>query len=65
VDAYAESALTDDAEPTFCWTQCAGHGPGPELLGAAECVPQSTAAPDAPRKTAKNMQGRDQTTDSA
>ncbi|MFI6661532.1 class I SAM-dependent methyltransferase [Streptomyces sp. NPDC050523] len=32
-DAYAESAFKDDAEPTFCWTQYAGHGPGPELLG--------------------------------
>ncbi|WP_405905665.1 MULTISPECIES: class I SAM-dependent methyltransferase [unclassified Streptomyces] len=32
-DAYAESAFKDDAEPSFCWTQYAGHGPGPELLG--------------------------------
>ncbi|MFE5191614.1 class I SAM-dependent methyltransferase [Streptomyces sp. NPDC056628] len=32
-DTYAESAFKDDAEPTFCWTQYAGHGPGPELLG--------------------------------
>ena len=22
-----------DSEPVFCWTQYAGHGPGPELLG--------------------------------
>ncbi|MEU6813037.1 methyltransferase domain-containing protein [Streptomyces sp. NPDC046831] len=32
-DTYAESAFKTDAEPTFCWTQYAGHGPGPELLG--------------------------------
>ncbi|MFG3034596.1 class I SAM-dependent methyltransferase [Streptomyces sp. NPDC048253] len=32
-DVYAESAFKDDAEPAFCWTQYAGHGPGPELLG--------------------------------
>ncbi|MEV0123133.1 class I SAM-dependent methyltransferase [Streptomyces sp. NPDC050703] len=32
-DAYAESAFKDDMEPAFCWTQYAGHGPGPELLG--------------------------------
>lgn len=34
-DTFAEStkdkALHDD--PVFCWTQYAGHGPGPELLG--------------------------------
>ncbi|MFE9309532.1 class I SAM-dependent methyltransferase [Streptomyces sp. NPDC006706] len=32
-DAFAESAFKDDAPPSFCWTQYAGHGPGPELLG--------------------------------
>jgi SAM-dependent methyltransferase len=32
-NAYAESAFKDDAEPVFCWTQYAGHGPGPEVLG--------------------------------
>ncbi|MFJ8842323.1 class I SAM-dependent DNA methyltransferase [Streptomyces cyaneofuscatus] len=32
-DAYAGSAFKDDAEPAFCWTQYAGHGPGPEVLG--------------------------------
>ncbi|MGW1795510.1 class I SAM-dependent methyltransferase [Streptomyces sp. NPDC001984] len=37
-DAYAESAFKDDAEPSFCWTQYTGHGPGPELLGAPESV---------------------------
>ncbi|MGW2706561.1 class I SAM-dependent methyltransferase [Streptomyces sp. NPDC001340] len=37
-DTYAESAFTDDAEPTFCWTQYAGHGPGPELLGSPRRV---------------------------
>ncbi|MEY2247075.1 class I SAM-dependent methyltransferase [Streptomyces sp. BF23-18] len=37
-DAFAESAFKDDAEPTFGWTQYAGHGPGPELLGAPESV---------------------------
>ncbi|MFJ3758974.1 class I SAM-dependent methyltransferase [Streptomyces sp. NPDC090080] len=37
-DAFAESAFRDDAEPSFCWTQYAGHGPGPELLGAPERV---------------------------
>ena len=31
-DAYAESAFKVDAEPAFCWTRYAGHGPGPELL---------------------------------
>ncbi|MEU7148517.1 class I SAM-dependent methyltransferase [Streptomyces sp. NPDC045456] len=25
--------MFEDAEPAFCWTQYAGHGPGPELLG--------------------------------
>ncbi|MDQ1036939.1 SAM-dependent methyltransferase [Streptomyces sp. V3I8] len=34
-DAYAASAFKEDAEPGFCWTQYAGHGPGPELLGDA------------------------------
>ncbi|WP_405826777.1 class I SAM-dependent methyltransferase [Streptomyces sp. NBC_01390] len=37
-DAYAESAFKDDAEPSFCWTQYAGHGPGPELLGSPKSV---------------------------
>ncbi|MEU9186956.1 class I SAM-dependent methyltransferase [Streptomyces sp. NPDC048484] len=37
-DAYAESAFKDDAEPVFCWTQYAGHGPGSELLGAPRSV---------------------------
>lgn len=32
-DTFAASAFKDDAEPSFCWTQYAGHGPGPELLG--------------------------------
>lgn len=32
-DTYASSAFKDDMEPVFCWTQYAGHGPGPELLG--------------------------------
>lgn len=37
-DAYAESAFKADAEPSFCWTQYPGHGPGPELLGAPATV---------------------------
>jgi SAM-dependent methyltransferase len=37
-DAYAGSAFKDDAEPVFHWTQYAGHGPGPELLGDPESV---------------------------
>ncbi|MFJ6612752.1 class I SAM-dependent methyltransferase [Streptomyces sp. NPDC091289] len=37
-DAYAASAFKDDAEPAFCWTQYAGHGPGPELLGDPRSV---------------------------
>nr|WP_237693850.1 class I SAM-dependent methyltransferase [Streptomyces sp. SID2888] len=37
-DAYAESAFKNDAAPSFCWTQYAGHGPGPELLGTPESV---------------------------
>ncbi|MFJ6544407.1 class I SAM-dependent methyltransferase [Streptomyces sp. NPDC091385] len=37
-DAYAVSAFKDDAEPGFCWTQYAGHGPGIELLGDARSV---------------------------
>ena len=37
-DAYAESAFDAEAEPSFCWTQYRGHGPGPELLGAPESV---------------------------
>ncbi|MGW2367340.1 class I SAM-dependent DNA methyltransferase [Streptomyces sp. NPDC001667] len=34
-DAYADSTKDKvfDSEPVFCWTQYAGHGPGPELLG--------------------------------
>ncbi|MBT2901324.1 bifunctional 2-polyprenyl-6-hydroxyphenol methylase/3-demethylubiquinol 3-O-methyltransferase UbiG [Streptomyces sp. McG3] len=32
-DSYAASAFKDGMEPAFCWTQYAGHGPGPELLG--------------------------------
>ncbi|WP_431781513.1 class I SAM-dependent DNA methyltransferase [Streptomyces chumphonensis] len=34
-DAFAESTKDKvlDAEPVFRWTQYAGHGPGPELLG--------------------------------
>ncbi len=32
-DTYAGNAFEDDAEPVFHWTQYAGHGPGPELLG--------------------------------
>ncbi|MFI0511167.1 class I SAM-dependent DNA methyltransferase [Streptomyces sp. WSLK1-5] len=37
-DTFAESAFKPDAEPTFCWTQYAGHGPGPELLGSPRRV---------------------------
>ncbi|MEU6995253.1 class I SAM-dependent methyltransferase [Streptomyces sp. NPDC046465] len=37
-DAYAESAFKSDAEPVFNWTQYAGHGPGPELLGRPTSV---------------------------
>ncbi|WP_241192661.1 class I SAM-dependent methyltransferase [Streptomyces sp. ADI96-02] len=37
-DAYAASVFKDDAEPVFCWTQYAGHGPGPELLGRPRSV---------------------------
>ncbi len=37
-DTYAESAFKNDAEPVFCWTQYAGHGPGPELLGDPSTV---------------------------
>ncbi|WP_097912869.1 class I SAM-dependent methyltransferase [Streptomyces sp. b84] len=32
-DTYVGSAFKDDMQPVFCWTQYAGHGPGPELLG--------------------------------
>ncbi|MEV7088611.1 class I SAM-dependent methyltransferase [Streptomyces sp. NPDC093085] len=34
-DAFAESTQgkVSGSEPGFCWTQYAGHGPGPELLG--------------------------------
>ncbi|MFJ1913938.1 class I SAM-dependent DNA methyltransferase [Streptomyces sp. NPDC088147] len=35
-DAYARSTKDSllDADPVFGWTQYAGHGPGPELLGS-------------------------------
>lgn len=32
-DAYAESVTKDITAPDMNWTQYAGHGPGPELLG--------------------------------
>ncbi|QJS12128.1 class I SAM-dependent methyltransferase [Streptomyces argyrophyllae] len=37
-DAFADSAFDAEAEPSFCWTQYAGHGPGPELLDSPESV---------------------------
>ncbi|WP_433544812.1 class I SAM-dependent methyltransferase [Streptomyces sp. CA-294286] len=37
-DTYAGSAFKAEAEPVFNWTQYAGHGPGPELLGEPESV---------------------------
>ncbi|MFD9651744.1 class I SAM-dependent methyltransferase [Streptomyces mirabilis] len=37
-DAFAESAFKAEAEPSFCWTQYAGHGPGAELLGSPGSV---------------------------
>jgi SAM-dependent methyltransferase len=37
-DTYAKSAFDAEAEPSFCWTQYAGHGPGPELLNSPESV---------------------------
>lgn len=37
-DTYAQSAFEPDAEPVFHWTQYAGHGPGPELLGDPQTV---------------------------
>ncbi|MCF3101223.1 class I SAM-dependent methyltransferase [Streptomyces roseoverticillatus] len=39
-DTYAQSTRSDvlDSDPVFCWTQYAGHGPGPELLGEPESV---------------------------
>ncbi|WP_432147427.1 class I SAM-dependent methyltransferase [Streptomyces sp. bgisy029] len=37
-DTYAASAFKEDAEPAFCWTQYAGHGPGPEVLGGPRSV---------------------------
>ncbi|MYR98062.1 MULTISPECIES: NUDIX domain-containing protein [unclassified Streptomyces] len=37
-DTYAASAFKEDAEPVFCWTQYAGHGPGPEVLGGPRSV---------------------------
>ncbi|MFE5739737.1 class I SAM-dependent methyltransferase [Streptomyces celluloflavus] len=35
-DTFAESTKDKalEADPVFCWTQYAGHGPGPELLGS-------------------------------
>jgi SAM-dependent methyltransferase len=34
-DAFAHSTQSKvfESAPVFCWTQYAGHGPGPELLG--------------------------------
>lgn len=34
-DTFAESTKDKvfESESVFCWTQYAGHGPGPELLG--------------------------------
>ncbi|MFC7983787.1 class I SAM-dependent methyltransferase [Streptomyces sp. NPDC057336] len=37
-NAYAASAFDAEAEPSFCWTQYAGHGPGSELLGSPDSV---------------------------
>jgi SAM-dependent methyltransferase len=37
-DTYAGSAFDEAAKPVFHWTQYAGHGPGPELLGDPETV---------------------------
>ncbi|MYY12891.1 methyltransferase domain-containing protein [Streptomyces sp. SID4919] len=39
-NAYAKSTRKDvyESEPVFRWTQYAGHGPGPELLGSPESV---------------------------
>ncbi|MER0241307.1 class I SAM-dependent methyltransferase [Streptomyces sp. HSW2009] len=39
-DTYAHSTRQDvyASDPTFRWTQYTGHGPGPELLGAARSV---------------------------
>lgn len=37
-NTYAETAFKEDAEPVFHWTQYAGHGPGPELLGTPASV---------------------------
>lgn len=40
-NTYAESTTKGDVldgEPSFCWTQYAGHGPGVELLGQPESV---------------------------
>lgn len=37
-DTYAASAFQEDTEPAFCWTQYAGHGPGPEVLGGPGSV---------------------------
>ncbi|MFJ6515991.1 class I SAM-dependent methyltransferase [Streptomyces sp. NPDC091406] len=37
-DTFAQSTQDKvfNADPAFCWTQYAGHGPGPELLGDPE-----------------------------
>ncbi len=40
-NAYAKSThdkVFEDVEPTFCWTQYAGHGPGRDILGDPETV---------------------------
>ncbi|MFC7912095.1 class I SAM-dependent methyltransferase [Streptomyces nigra] len=37
-DTYTASVFDAAAEPSFNWTQYAGHGPGPELLGAPGSV---------------------------
>ncbi|MGW1147433.1 class I SAM-dependent methyltransferase [Streptomyces sp. NPDC002454] len=39
-NTYAESTRKDvfGSDPVFRWTQYAGHGPGPELLGSPESV---------------------------
>lgn len=37
-DTFADGAFQEDTEPVFHWTQYAGHGPGPELLGDPESV---------------------------
>ncbi|MFE2648037.1 class I SAM-dependent methyltransferase [Streptomyces nigra] len=37
-DTYAAGVFDAAADPSFNWTQYAGHGPGPELLGAPGSV---------------------------